>query len=105
MGQKFIFVLFCSCADIRTFEILLRTYDVHESALKSATVNEAANVGSLPEKKRKIRSVGEAFDSTQTSCVMARPCSTARGHTGYLTFARRSVHGSQIVATEICSTS
>ncbi|KAM0824619.1 hypothetical protein ACQ4PT_070071 [Festuca glaucescens] len=94
-----------SCfTDIRTFEVLLRTYDVHEGALKSATVNEAANVGSLPEKKRKFRSAGEAFDSTQTS-VMARPCSTARGHTGYLTFARRSVHGSQNVATESCSTS
>ncbi|XP_051216597.1 uncharacterized protein [Lolium perenne] len=95
-----------SCfTDIRTFEILLRTYDVHEGALKSATANEAANLGSVPEKKRKIRTGGEAFDSTQTSSVMARPCSTARGHTGYLTFARRSVHGSQAVANECCSTS
>uniref|UniRef100_A0ACD5UPF1 Uncharacterized protein n=1 Tax=Avena sativa TaxID=4498 RepID=A0ACD5UPF1_AVESA len=95
-----------SCfTDIRTFEILLRTYDVHEGALKSATANEAANVGSIPEKKRKIRSAGEAFDSTQTSSVMARPSSIARGHTGYLTFARRSVHGTQTVATESCSTS
>ncbi|KAM0878998.1 hypothetical protein ACQ4PT_034515 [Festuca glaucescens] len=95
-----------SCfTDIRTFEILLRTYDVDEGALKSATANEAANLGSVPEKKRKIRTGGEAFDSTQTSSVMARPCSTARGHTGYLTFARRSVHGSQTVANECCSTS
>ncbi|XP_047068970.1 tRNA (adenine(58)-N(1))-methyltransferase catalytic subunit trmt61a-like [Lolium rigidum] len=95
-----------SCfTDIRTFEILLRTYDVHEGVLKSATANEAANLGSVPEKKRKIRTGGEAFDSTQTSSVMARPCSTARGHTGYLTFARRSVHGSQAVANECCSTS
>jgi hypothetical protein len=36
---------------------------------------------------------------------MARPCSTARGHTGYLTFARRSVHGSQNVVTESFPTS
>lgn len=95
----------CCYADIRTFEILLRTYEVHEGALKSATANEASGEGSLPEKKRKIRSAGEALDSTQTSSVIARPCSTARGHTGYLTFARKSVHGSQTGPTEVCSTS
>ncbi|KAF7001406.1 hypothetical protein CFC21_017083 [Triticum aestivum] len=96
-----------SCfTDIRTFEILLRTYEVHEGALKSATVNEASSEGcSLPGKKRKIRSAGEALDSTQTSSVIARPCSTARGHTGYLTFARKSVHGSQTGAAEVCPTS
>jgi tRNA (adenine57-N1/adenine58-N1)-methyltransferase len=105
VAKSLVFVLLCSCADIRTFEILLRTYDVHEGALKSATANESANVGSVPEKKRKIRSAGEAFDSTRTSSVMARPCSTARGHTGYLTFARRSVHGSQNVVTESFPTS
>ena len=96
-----------SCfTDIRTFEILLRTYEVHEGALKSATANEASSEGSsLPGKKRKIRSAGEALDSTQTSSVIARPCSTARGHTGYLTFARKSVHGSQTGAAEVCPTS
>lgn len=85
--------------DIRTFEILLRTYDVNEGALKSATANEEANVGRLCKKKRKVRPAGEVLDSTQSSCVMVKPCNTARGHTGYLTFARRSVHGSQTEAT------
>lgn len=43
--------------------------------------------GSLPCKRRQC-SDGNYVLSSHTSSVMARPCGEARGHTGYLTFAR-----------------
>ncbi|XP_062185886.1 uncharacterized protein LOC133889367 [Phragmites australis] len=81
--------------DIRTFEILLRTYEVRDGSLKSATANEDPTVGPLPLKRKKIAQPGEISDSQKNSCVLVRPCSTARGHTGYLTFARLRLCGSQ----------
>ncbi|KAL6660377.1 hypothetical protein ACP70R_001923 [Stipagrostis hirtigluma subsp. patula] len=82
-----------SCfTDIRTFEILLRTYEVRDGALKSTTANEEATVGPLPQKRKKNAPPGENSDcSRKNSSVLVRPCSTARGHTGYLTFARLRV--------------
>ncbi|EAY73886.1 uncharacterized protein [Oryza sativa Japonica Group] len=83
-----------SCfTDIRTFEILLRTYEVREGGLKGATTNEESNAVPLAQKKRKLLAAAETLDVKQNSSVMVRPCSTARGHTGYLTFARLRVHG------------
>uniref|UniRef100_A0A0E0GZ26 tRNA (adenine(58)-N(1))-methyltransferase n=1 Tax=Oryza nivara TaxID=4536 RepID=A0A0E0GZ26_ORYNI len=84
-----------SCfTDIRTFEILLRTYEVREGGLKGATTNEESNAVPLAQKKRKLLAAAETLDVKQnSSSVMVRPCSTARGHTGYLTFARLRVHG------------
>ncbi|KAL5214712.1 hypothetical protein ABZP36_003864 [Zizania latifolia] len=85
-----------SCfTDIRTFEILLRTYEVREGALKGATDNEECNAGPLPQKRRRLLPPAKTLDGIQnSSSVMVRPCSTAKGHTGYLTFARLRVHGS-----------
>jgi len=77
--------------DIRTFEILLRTYEVRDVALKSVTSEEAC-VGPLPQKRRMLTSPGENTGCTQrSSSILVRPCSTAKGHTGYLTFARLCV--------------
>lgn len=77
--------------DIRTFEILLRTYEVRDIALKSVTSDEAC-VGPLPQKRRMSTTPGENTDCPQrTSSILVRPCSSARGHTGYLTFARLCV--------------
>uniref|UniRef100_A0A0A9DGU1 tRNA (adenine(58)-N(1))-methyltransferase n=1 Tax=Arundo donax TaxID=35708 RepID=A0A0A9DGU1_ARUDO len=86
-----------SCfTDIRTFEILLRTYEVRDGSLKSASANEEDTVGPLPQKRKKFAPAGENSDCTQkNSSVLVRPCSTARGHTGYLTFARLRVNGTQ----------
>ncbi|KAG0516452.1 hypothetical protein BDA96_09G004500 [Sorghum bicolor] len=80
-----------SFTDIRTFEILLRTYEVRDVALKSVTSEEAC-VGPLPQKRRMLTSPGENTGCTQrSSSILVRPCSTAKGHTGYLTFARLCV--------------
>ncbi|KAL6851537.1 hypothetical protein ACP4OV_020470 [Aristida adscensionis] len=82
--------------DIRTFEVLLRTYEVKDGSLKSATANEETSVGSLPQKRKKITLPGKNSDCIQkNSSMLVRPCSTARGHTGYLTFARLRVCDNQ----------
>lgn len=74
-------------ADIRTFEILLRTYEIREERVK---VDEGSSpVGSLPRKRRQCSlDEGNYRSMDKTTSVMARPCSETRGHTGYLTFAR-----------------
>lgn len=86
MGTHFI--------DVRTFEILLRTYEVRDGALNCATADEEA-VGPLPQKRRKFTVPEENADCRQKNSVLVRPCSTARGHTGYLTFARHRVCDNQ----------
>lgn len=77
--------------DIRTFEVLLRTYEVKEVKLGSSKGNsEGDSVASLPCKRRQ-RSSEESVhrqENCSSNLVMARPSSEARGHTGYLTFAR-----------------
>ncbi|CAN6227627.1 unnamed protein product [Urochloa humidicola] len=81
--------------DVRTFEILLRTYEVRDGALNSGTVNEAT-VGPLPQKRRKFTASGENAGCEQSnSSILVRPSSAAKGHTGYLTFARLRVSDSQ----------
>ena len=73
--------------DVRTFEILLRNYEVRDVALKSVTSDEAC-VGPLPQKRRMLTTPGENTDCSQrSSSILVRPCSSAKGHTGYLTFA------------------
>ncbi|XP_010453585.1 PREDICTED: tRNA (adenine(58)-N(1))-methyltransferase catalytic subunit TRMT61A [Camelina sativa] len=86
--------------EIRTFEVLLRTYEVKE--VKEVKMDTSSMVdesheddnGGMRPCKRKHRSneddtvSRDNSSSNATSVVMARPCSEARGHTGYLTFAR-----------------
>lgn len=86
-----------SCfTDIRTFEILLRTYEVRDGALKSGTADEEAAVGPLPQKRRKFTASGENTGYARSnSSILVRPCSTAKGHTGYLTFARLRLSNSE----------
>jgi len=75
--------------DIRTFEVLLRTYEVRQKILESCPVNEGDSIERPPRKRRQ----GSAEGSNGTECsssptVVIRPSGEARGHTGYLTFAR-----------------
>ncbi|KAB2610220.1 tRNA (adenine(58)-N(1))-methyltransferase catalytic subunit TRMT61A-like [Pyrus ussuriensis x Pyrus communis] len=78
-----------SLTDIRTFEILLHTYEVREWKLDDFQGDEAGSVGSHPHKRQHRSNEGSNVQETTGSpTVMARPCSDARGHTGYLTFAR-----------------
>ncbi|CAK8530598.1 unnamed protein product [Lathyrus sativus] len=72
---------------IRTFEILLRQYEVREEKRESFHGDDNGSNGSLSRKRRQC-SDGNYALSNSTSSVMARPCGEARGHTGYLTFAR-----------------
>ncbi|KAL5096754.1 hypothetical protein RYX36_001081 [Vicia faba] len=77
-----------SCfTDIRTFEVLLRQYEVREEKMESFHGDDNGSNGSLSRKRRQC-SDGNHVVSNSTSSVMARPCGEARGHTGYLTFAR-----------------
>ncbi|KAM7509144.1 hypothetical protein LguiA_019597 [Lonicera macranthoides] len=76
--------------DIRTFEVLLRTYEVREGKMEGCQgVEEAGGyVGTLPCKRRQQHSSDEGRQISSTPVVTARPCGEAKGHTGYLTFAR-----------------
>lgn len=75
--------------DIRTFEILLRTYEVREGKMDICQGDDGVSVGALPCKRRQRPSEGSNMPETQGPAVaMARPCGEAKGHTGYLTFAR-----------------
>ncbi|KAG5226019.1 tRNA (adenine(58)-N(1))-methyltransferase catalytic [Salix suchowensis] len=75
--------------DIRTFEVLLRTFEVHEGKIDSCQGDEGLSVGSPPCKRRHWSSEGSTKqDSSSSPTIKVRPCSDARGHTGYLTFSR-----------------
>lgn len=75
--------------DIRTFEVLLRTFEVHEGKMDSCQGDEGLSVGSPPCKRRQRSSEGSTVqDSSSSPTIKARPCADARGHTGYLTFSR-----------------
>ncbi|KAK9067305.1 hypothetical protein SSX86_014631 [Deinandra increscens subsp. villosa] len=76
--------------DIRTFEVLLRTYEVREVKMDQCQTEEATP-GSHRSCKRKLRASEASLwqqDNSGSPIVMARPISEAKGHTGYLTFAR-----------------
>ncbi|XP_018812313.1 tRNA (adenine(58)-N(1))-methyltransferase catalytic subunit TRMT61A-like [Juglans regia] len=74
--------------DIRTFEVLLRTYEVQEVRM-DCSQGDGVNLGSLIRKRRRRSGEGNNVqDNLSSPTVMARPCSEAKGHTGYLTFAR-----------------
>lgn len=79
----------CVCVDIRTFEVLLRTYEVREGKDWSCQGEEGSSLEHLSRKRRKRLNEGNNEQEISSSpMVMARPSNEARGHTGYLTFAR-----------------
>ncbi|XP_071711600.1 uncharacterized protein [Rutidosis leptorrhynchoides] len=75
--------------DIRTFEVLLRTYEVREIKMDQCQ-NEEGTPGSRPFKRKHRVSEASLWqqDTSGSPVVMARPSNEAKGHTGYLTFAR-----------------
>lgn len=79
-----------SFTDIRTFEILLRAYEVREVNLEHGGVDDIGSPGpSLPCKRRqRSRGSTNGVEKSGSSVPMANPCGESRGHTGYLTFAR-----------------
>ncbi|KAK6913088.1 tRNA (1-methyladenosine) methyltransferase catalytic subunit Gcd14 [Dillenia turbinata] len=75
--------------DIRTFEVLLRTYEVRDVKMDCQGLEEVGSPGSLPCKRKQCSNGGSSVGNISSpSTVLARPSSEARGHTGYLTFAR-----------------
>ncbi|WJX22341.1 guanidinoacetate N-methyltransferase [Trifolium repens] len=74
--------------DIRTFEVLLRTYEVREGKMESFHGDDNGSNGSFPRKRRQCSDGNYVLSNPTSSSVMVRPCGEARGHTGYLTFAR-----------------
>ncbi|CAN0924510.1 tRNA (adenine(58)-N(1))-methyltransferase catalytic subunit TRMT61A [Linum grandiflorum] len=77
--------------DIRTFEILVRTYEVREGKLDGFQGDGSnMSMGCRPGKRKQPSSerAGSQDDSSPPLPVLAKPCSETRGHTGYLTFAR-----------------
>ncbi|KAE8706703.1 putative Triose phosphate/phosphate translocator, non-green plastid, chloroplast precursor [Hibiscus syriacus] len=74
--------------DIRTFEILLRTYEVSEWKMDCSKVEDGGSVSPPGKRRRQSSSEGSVRDNPSCPAVMARPSADARGHTGYLTFAR-----------------
>ncbi|CAN1321991.1 tRNA (adenine(58)-N(1))-methyltransferase catalytic subunit TRMT61A [Linum perenne] len=70
--------------DIRTFEILVRTYEVREGKLSSFEEDGSISKGCRPGKRKQPSSER----SSSQEDILAKPCSETRGHTGYLTFAR-----------------
>ncbi|CAN1188073.1 tRNA (adenine(58)-N(1))-methyltransferase catalytic subunit TRMT61A [Linum perenne] len=77
--------------DIRTFEILVRTYEVREGKLSSFEEDGSISKGCRPGKRKQPsseRSSSQEDNNTPPPPVLAKPCSETRGHTGYLTFAR-----------------
>ncbi|KAI8541457.1 hypothetical protein RHMOL_Rhmol08G0062200 [Rhododendron molle] len=77
--------------DIRTFEVLLRPYEVKEGKMESCQADKRGSIGSLSRKRRQrsseVGSNGREVSNSPTT-IMARPSPEAKGHTGYLTFAR-----------------
>lgn len=108
-------------ADIRTFEVLLRSYEVrHENLRTNFECSEQTSglnpkqrqdsMKSPPPKRQRAEggidggdtngasspnlSRGEGSKKTerQSRAVIARPYPETKGHTGYLTFARQATH-------------
>ena len=77
------------CVDIRAFEVLLRTYEVKEVREASGQGDEGGSFKSPPRKKRQHSAEKvSVVEASGPGKIMAKPCGEARGHTGYLTFAR-----------------
>ncbi|CAA0818873.1 S-adenosyl-L-methionine-dependent methyltransferases superfamily protein [Striga hermonthica] len=72
--------------DIRTFEALLHTYEVREGNLGSWQDSDGS-LGTLKGSKKRQRSAN-TLENSKPPMIMARRSGEARGHTGYLTFAR-----------------
>ncbi|XP_051152996.1 uncharacterized protein LOC127266690 [Andrographis paniculata] len=72
--------------EIRTFEILLHTYEVREGELGSWQDGGRGSVKSCKKRQRSTTTNSEENPGTRT--ILARLNSEAKGHTGYLTFAR-----------------
>jgi len=93
--------------DVRTFEVLLRTYEVREKSftkkVEEKSFDEISTFSSFPCKRlcsemegddtvcKPAIVEGKEAKTEKVQTVMARPYPETKGHTGYLTFGRRCV--------------
>lgn len=93
--------------DVRTFEVLLRTYEVREKSftkkVEEKSFDEISTFSSFPCKRlcsemegddtvcKPAIGEGKEAKTEKVQTVMARPYPETKGHTGYLTFGRRCV--------------
>lgn len=76
---------------MRTFEVLLRTYEVRGVKFGSSGADGRGAVRKPPCKRKNPPSSDEENNGSMeksTSTIMAKPCPETRGHTGFLTFGR-----------------
>ncbi|CAA2997101.1 tRNA (adenine(58)-N(1))-methyltransferase catalytic subunit TRMT61A [Olea europaea var. sylvestris] len=85
-AQKSCETLRSDFTDVRTFEVLLHTYEVREGNLRSWQDNDGGSM-SLKSCKKRQRST-KGLENASSLTIMARRNGESRGHTGYLTFAR-----------------
>lgn len=71
----------------------MRSYEIREQRFgKKLPEEDGSPVGPPPQKRKQSTLTAEKPEKTESNfSVMAKPCNTARGHTGYLTFARLAV--------------
>ncbi|KAG6473864.1 tRNA (adenine(58)-N(1))-methyltransferase catalytic subunit TRMT61A-like [Zingiber officinale] len=82
-------VLTSGFTDIRTFEVLLRTYEIREERMTTSEADHESPVGPMRKKRHCTpHDVDDSQGERTATTVTARPCQESRGHTGYLTFAR-----------------
>ncbi|KAJ9135354.1 hypothetical protein P3X46_032547 [Hevea brasiliensis] len=87
--QRYCETLRSNFTDIKTFEVLLRMYEVCERQMDCGQSDEDVSLGSPPYKRRQCSNErSKVQENTSSPVIMARPCGESRGHTGYLTFAR-----------------
>jgi hypothetical protein len=80
------------CVQLRTFECLLRQYDVHSVSMSTDLSAAPSDPGGGRKRKQagSRAEVPKTADSTVQQ-VVAKPAMVARGHTGYLLTARKAV--------------
>ncbi|KAG8473878.1 hypothetical protein CXB51_035963 [Gossypium anomalum] len=91
-GQRSCEILRSDFTDIRTFEILLRTYEAREWKMDHSKVDDGNSTACPPLKRRQPSRRAIVGDNASSPAIMARPSAETRGHTGYLTFARKSLN-------------
>ncbi|KAI6673542.1 hypothetical protein NL676_001448 [Syzygium grande] len=84
--------------DIRTFEVLLRTFEVREAKINSMR-GQGGSPRRQPPCKRRQPSEGSDKQESMSSVIMARPSAEARGHTGQPRIAASRIDRS----CDICS--
>ncbi|TYI41158.1 hypothetical protein ES332_A01G000200v1 [Gossypium tomentosum] len=64
-------------------------YEICEWKMDHSKVNDGNSIACSPHKRRPPSSEASVGDNASSPRIMAWPSAETRGHTGYLTFARK----------------